>query len=49
MQGQDWAVAGWNKGKSGGRIGGESKDQALNRARRSGNVATESRRTCSLD
>ena len=40
-QGQDWEVAGWNKAKSGGRIGNESKEAALNRARRSGNVTTE--------
>ncbi|ETW08894.1 hypothetical protein H310_01387 [Aphanomyces invadans] len=40
-QGQDWSVAGWDKGRSGGRIGNESKEAALNRARRSGNVVTE--------
>ncbi|OQR99554.1 hypothetical protein THRCLA_21818 [Thraustotheca clavata] len=40
-QGQDWEVAGWNKGRSGGRIGSESKEAALNRARRAGNVSTE--------
>ncbi|KAF0698063.1 hypothetical protein As57867_011269, partial [Aphanomyces stellatus] len=41
QQGQDWSVAGWNKAKSGGRIGNESKEAALNRARRAGNVVTE--------
>ncbi|CAK4070693.1 unnamed protein product [Aphanomyces euteiches] len=43
QQGQDWSVAGWNKSRSGGRIGNESKEAALNRARRAGNVVTEAK------
>ena len=43
--GQDWEVAGWSKARSGGRVGDETKEHALNRARRTGGpVSTESRR-----
>ncbi|KDO28155.1 hypothetical protein SPRG_06202 [Saprolegnia parasitica CBS 223.65] len=48
-QGQDWEVQGWNKARSGGRIGNESKEAALNRARRAGNVSTEVKHTNGLN